>query len=120
MPDFQGAVGLRKICRIFLLYGGGRKVTGEGCNRASLCHSFTECPPLLIYTLRFPVGWPSGRGRFQPHPKVHTGNAKSGVERKYSTPPEKLERNTIGPISPPFALAKRAVSGYNKATVQSI
>ena len=46
MPDFQGAVGLRKICRIFLLHGGGRKVTGEGCNRASLCHSFTECPPL--------------------------------------------------------------------------
>ena len=114
--------GAGRCGRSFPVSLRGRKVMGEGCSYASLCHLCTECPPLLynIYTLWFPVGWPSGRGRFQPHPKVHTGNAKSGVERKYSTPPEKLERNTIGPISPPFALAKRAVSGYNKATVQSI
>ena len=47
------------------------------------------------------------------------GNAKSGVECKYPTPPESSERNTIGPIPPSFALAKAGAGGYNKATVQS-
>lgn len=100
MPDFQGAVGLRKICRIFLLHGGGRKVTGEGCNRASLCHSFTECPPspLHIYVrCGFRQGGSRGEAVSGPAPGP-AGNAKSGAERKYSTPPEKSERNTIGPI----------------------
>lgn len=82
-----------KMRQIFLApKRGGRKVMGEGCSCASLCQSITECPPLLynIYTLWFPVGWPSGRGRFQPHPKVHTGNAKSGAKCKDSTPPEQF------------------------------
>ena len=100
MPDFQGAVELRKICRIFLLHGGGRKVTGEGCNRASLCHSFTECPPspLHIYVrCGFRQGGSRGEAVSGPAPGP-AGNAKSGAERKYSTPPEKSERNTIGTI----------------------
>ena len=62
--------GAGRCGRSFLLQNGGRKVMGEGCSYASLCHLCTECPPLLynIYTLWFPTGWLPGRGRFRPRP----------------------------------------------------
>ena len=99
----------------------GQKSNGRGVQtRIPLSFVYRVPPsPLHIYVrCGFRQGGPGERPQ-RPHPKVHTGNAKSGVERKYSTPPEKLERNTIGPTSPISALEKRGLSGYNKATVQS-
>ena len=96
---FKVPWGYGRSAASFLLQNGGRKVMGEGCSYVSLCHLCTECPPLLynIYTLWFPTGWLPGRGRFRPRPGP-SRKRKSGAERKYSTPPEKSERNTIGPI----------------------
>lgn len=122
MPDFQGAVGLRKICRIFLLHGGGRKVTGEGCNRASLCHSFTECPPLHYIYMYAVVSdrVAPGRGRKGPTPGHRFCRKRKKRCRVQRTQHRlnKSERNTIGPTSHVSALEKGAGNGYNKTVVQ--
>ena len=90
MPDFQGAMGLRKICRIFLLHGGGRKVTGEGCNRASLCHSFTECPPLHYIYMYAVVSdrVAPGERPFPAPPRAQPETQKAVPSAKDPTPPE--------------------------------
>ena len=101
----------------------GQKSNGRGVQpRIPLSFVYRVPPsPLHIYVrCGFRQGGPGGEAaKAPPRDAGSVGNAKSGAERKYSTPPEKSERNTIGPTSPISALEKRGLSGYNKATVQS-
>ena len=93
-----------KICYIFLIRNGAKKVTGEGCNRASLCHSFTECPPLHYIYMYAVVSdrVAPGRGRKGPTPGHRFCRKRKKRCRVQRTQHRlnKSERNTIGPTSP--------------------
>ena len=78
----------------------GQKSNGRGVQpRIPLSFVYRVPPsPLHIYVrCGSRQGGSRGEAVSGPAPGP-AGNAKSGAERKYSTPPEKSERNTIGPI----------------------
>lgn len=78
----------------------GQKSNGRGVQPRIPLSFVYRVPPLsitYICTLWFPTGWLPGRGRFRPRPGP-SRKRKKRCRAQYSTPPEKSERNTIGPI----------------------
>ena len=114
--------GAGRCGRSFLLQNGGRKVMGEGCSYASLCHLCTECPPLHyninIYAV-VPDRVAPGERPFPAPPRAQPETQKRC--RVQRTQHRLISQSITHQPYFPFvsALEKGADSGYNKTVVQS-